>query len=180
MDEPAENRGIIRSAVPAWLLVLVAVVAIILIVILFAGILAPPRGHHPRWAPDGCSVYRQIEWPNRAVIILVLDEENFDTEAECASVILNAIKGEEAFFRGQATHVFDHDVQIQFPMREGHVVPILQYVEVQAGEHHYNLLRTVDVRPAYNNNVITVEELQKIADGQLELGFLKGIFPEEQ
>ncbi len=180
MDEPAGNRGIIRTAVPAWLLVLVSVVAIVLIVILFAGILAPPRGHHPRWAPDGCSVYRQIEWPNRAVIILVLDEENFDTEAECASVILNAIKGEAAFFRGQGTHVFDHDVQIQFPMREGHVVPILQYVEVHGGEHHYAVLRTQNIRPAYGNYTFTVEELQKVADGQLKLGFLKDIFPEEQ
>jgi hypothetical protein len=151
------------------------VVAIIISAMIMFGFYKTPSGYHPSWAPDGCRVITDPQYGPR-VIIRVSDMENFDTEAKCAQVILDALTYEDEFFRNRAggRPGIPRVVELQLPgygsFREEFYI---QYYEVRTNDFDFNVLRVIRGPTQYFNDEITLPQLRQVANGELTLGFLQ-------
>jgi len=170
------DHSIVRQNPIGWIFLGIVVIAIIIAGMIMFGFYKTPSGYHPSWAPDGCRVIADERYGSR-VIVRVSDPENFDTEAECAKVILDALVFEDAFFRQTAAgnEEIPRCVELQLPRYAGSRGEFyIQYYEIRTDEFNFNVLRVVDGPVPYRNEEITLSELRQVAEGELQLGFLEG------
>jgi len=168
------DTDIVKPSPLRWLFVAVVGVAVIFVAVLVIVFFVGGDVNRPGWAPQGCTVIIDEAFGNR-VTILVHDIFDFDTEAECASVILAALGGETAFFSRRSTNPrgIQACIDIQFPRTSYGDQPVVQYYEVRTPNFNYNVLRSIGTPYTYENEDITGDELARVAGGDLELGFLE-------
>ncbi len=127
----------------------------------------------PDWAHEGCSLAKNKDEGSR-IIILIHNEDAFDTEIECASVILAALNGEEEYFQERRDPDIGRVVEIHFPGERNIPRGVLQYMEITAPSRSYNTLRWMNgSNELYENQGMSVEVLEEIASGETELGFMQ-------
>ena len=169
------DHSIVKPNPLVWMLLLIVVIAIIVGAIIMWGLYRKPGGYHPAWAPSGCDVVMDHRYGNR-IIVIARDEAQFDTEAECAQVILDVLAMEPDFFAEASAgiHGVPRCVELQLPAYGAFRHRFyIQYYEVRTDEFNFNVLRVIQGPTRYRNEDITLSQLREVANGELTLGFLR-------
>ena len=169
------GHNIVKENPLGWMFVGIVVVAIIISAMIMFGFYHTRPGYHPSWAPDGCRIIMESQFGPR-IFILVSDTEKFDTEAECAQVILDALLFEDDFYRDQAgtRRGIPRIVELQLPGYGSFDEEFsIQYYEVRTDDFNFNTLRVINGPVRYFNDQIELSELRQVANGERMLGFLE-------
>jgi len=169
------DHSIVKPNPLEWTFLLIVVIAVIVAATIMWGFYRNPGGYHPAWAPSGCDVVMDHQYGNR-IIVIARDEAQFDTEAECAQVILDALTFERDFFADPSAGPFGipRCVELQIPAYGAYRHRFyVQYYEVRTDEFNFNVLCVIQGPIPYRNEDITLSQLRQVANRELTLGFLR-------
>ncbi len=107
---------------------------------------------------------------------MVDDIKDFDTEEECAAVILDALHNAAYYLNGEGSRgIFRNPVYIQYPRIDGEI-PILRFYKIvnvnNFVQENYEALELVGVPENFLDDEMSLDKLKQIRDGELHLGFL--------
>jgi len=162
-----------------WIIVAMGAIAVLLIIIFFRALTGTSQKYHPDWAPEGCSVIRYPRYPAR-IIVVVNDGENFDSEAEIASMILLTLDSESQFFKSHTSALTNNHVEIEFPHSYTRDIEVyVQYMETSYEGRFRNIIRVSrGTRVVFEREISGRDDLEKLASGEETYGFMQWINPE--
>jgi len=162
-----------------WIIVAMGAIAVVLIIIFFRALTGTSQRYHPDWAPEGCSVIRYSRYPAR-IIVVVNDGENFDSEAEIASMILLTLDSEAQFFKSRNEDITRNHVEIEFPHSYTRDTEIyVQYMETSYEGRFRNIIRVSQgTHAVFEKDISGPKDLEKLASGDETYGFMQWIIPD--
>ncbi len=171
MKVPPRKVSIIKRSNYNALFITLGVIALGAGLYFGIGILQEPPERHPWWAPRGCAIYRDTQQGHR-IIVYVRDPRDFDTEAKCATVILDALENEKVFLDTSPDPYRRNLVEIHFPESTEIRGQVLLYAEVTYPTTRTYLSMQHAERQDFRTEV-TIKKLREVADGKTTLGFLE-------